>query len=169
MWMAREFKTAVAAKTDGQLYEVLAHAEDYVPEAIAAAHAEVQRRHLTPERGAQLEALAQAGKAEETRMAGEPLRWISRILLLLMPGMVVFFAAFYLSRGYHAREDQCWLWAVGGLGGRLVLAVVLGGSALLNGRPGPIGNAPILLSPKSWSQLNDHESRPAIPAVVADG
>jgi len=133
MWMTREFKTAVAAKTDGELYGMVAHAEDYVPEAIAAAQAEVQRRHLTPERGAQLEALAQAAKTEETRMAGEPLRWISRILLLLMPGMVGFFAAYYLSRGYDAREDQCWLWAVCGLGGSAGAVRRAWDAALLNG------------------------------------
>ncbi len=126
MWMARDCTIDLAEKTDGQLYEVLAHAEDYVPQAIEAAQAEVQRRHLTPERGAQLEATAQAAKAEEGRKAEEPLPWVFRILLLLMPGLAVFCAAFYLSRGCHAKEDQCWLWVGYGLAGRLVLFVVFG-------------------------------------------
>jgi hypothetical protein len=123
MWMSREFRTDLAEKTDGQLYEVLAHAEDYLPEALEAARTEVHRRHLAPERGAQLQALARATVAEEAQRAEAPLGWIFRILFLLAPFLAVFCAASYLSRGYHAREDQCWRWVGYGVLGRVLLGV----------------------------------------------
>jgi hypothetical protein len=48
MPLPRDFEKMLAEKTNEQLYEMVACETDYTPEALAAAHAEIERRNLEP-------------------------------------------------------------------------------------------------------------------------
>lgn len=59
MPLPRDFDKMLAQKTDEELYEMMARAADYTPEALEAAHVEIGHRNLDPTRSAQLEAHSQ--------------------------------------------------------------------------------------------------------------
>jgi len=60
-------------KTEAELYDRLAHQDDYQPEAPTAAEEELRKRNLAPETVAQLEAKVQSQKAAAETKAQEPL------------------------------------------------------------------------------------------------
>jgi hypothetical protein len=83
MALPTEFWEQLPLETDAELYDMLSHQEDYLPEAIAAARDELSKRNLAPERVAQLEARAQSETAEAEAKAKEPLGWPMRIFIFI--------------------------------------------------------------------------------------
>ena len=86
-----EFYTKLPERTDEEIYVMIAHAEDYLPEAVVAARDELRRRNLSPGKVAMLETTAQGAAAEEHPWAKAKYGIISLCLLPVPPGLMVFF------------------------------------------------------------------------------
>jgi len=125
MSLPKNFPEQLAEKIDGDLYDMLAHPDDYLPEALAAAREELRKRNLPAERVAQLEAVAQTHKAAEDTKAGERLGWPMRILIFfLCAGFAgVLLAVYYDSKGFKRKASDCWIT----LGVSIAAHVLLGG------------------------------------------
>ena len=83
MPLPQAFWKELPGRSDGQLYDMLAHPDDYQPEALEAAQEELRKRNLAPERAQQFEAAAQSQKAVEDTKAIQPLGWPMRILIFM--------------------------------------------------------------------------------------
>jgi hypothetical protein len=64
-----EFYAKLPERANEELYDMLAHEEDYLAEAVQAARDELRRRKLPPERPGVIEAPAETVAAEEQRRA----------------------------------------------------------------------------------------------------
>src|SRR5262245_46577094 len=84
MPLPAEFFEQLPSRSDAELYDILGHEGDYLPEAVAAAKEEIARRNLAPERVAELEAAEQAQVLQEQAKAEAPLGWGMRILIFLL-------------------------------------------------------------------------------------
>jgi hypothetical protein len=111
MPLPKDFWEQLPQKADGDLYEMLAHQDDYLPEALDAAREELRKRDLPPERVSQLKAVVQTHKASEVAKASERLGWPTRILIFLLcaglSGAIL--AVYYDSKGYKQKSSDCWI------------------------------------------------------------
>jgi len=111
MPLPKDFWEQLPLKTDAELYDMLAHREDYLPEALAAAKDELSKRNLAPERVAQLEAGVRTQKAAAESKAQERLGWPMRIFIFIfcagLFGAVL--AVYYDSKGYKQKSTDCWV------------------------------------------------------------
>jgi hypothetical protein len=131
MSLPEDFWDQLPSKSDAELYDMLAHEQDYLPEALAAARQELGKRNLAPERVAQLETVVQSQKAAEAAAeaakAGQRLGWPMRLLIFfccsLITGSVLAFH--YDSKGYKTKARDCWIT----LGVSLAVHAVLGALA----------------------------------------
>ena len=60
MALSPDFQKALTSKSDEELFDMLAHSAEYLPEGLAAIRAEAQRRNLSAERVTDLDTSAQA-------------------------------------------------------------------------------------------------------------
>jgi phosphotransferase system glucose/maltose/N-acetylglucosamine-specific IIC component len=111
MPLPQGFLEQLPLKSDAELYDMLAHQDDYLPEALAAAKDELNKRNLAPERVAQIEATVQSQKAAAESKAQERLGWPMRIFIFLFcAGLVgAVLAVYYDSKGYNRKAADCWL------------------------------------------------------------
>ena len=111
MPLPQGFLEQLPLKSDAELYDMLAHQDDYLPEALAAAKDELNKRNLAPERVAQIEATVQSQKAVAESKAQERLGWPMRIFIFLFcAGLVgAVLAVYYDSKGYNRKAADCWL------------------------------------------------------------
>jgi hypothetical protein len=111
MSLPKGFWEQVPLKTDAELYDMLAHQDDYLPEAIAAAKDELSKRNLAPERVAQLEDTVQSQKAAAEAKAQERLGWPMRILIFIFCARLfgAVLAVYYDSKGYKRKASDCWI------------------------------------------------------------
>ena len=111
MPLPSDFWEQLARKTDAELYDMLAHQDDYLPEAVAAAKDEMSRRKLAPERVAQLEATVQLQDAAANTKAQERLGWPMRILVFVVCSGIlgIVLALYYENRGYKKKASDCWI------------------------------------------------------------
>ena len=84
---------------------MLAHQEDYLPEALAAAKEELGMRNLAPERVGQLGAGAQSEKVEADAKAQERLDWPTRICIVIFCAGLLGLAlgVYYDGKGYKRK------------------------------------------------------------------
>jgi hypothetical protein len=126
MSLPKDFCEQLPAKSDAELYEILANKQDYLPEALAAAQQELGKRNLGPERVAQLEAAVQSEKAAEGEKAEERLGWPMRILIFILcagiAGAVL--AVYYDSKGYKMKARDCWVTTGVSVAAHIVLGVM---------------------------------------------
>jgi hypothetical protein len=96
---------------------MLAHEADYTPEALAAAHAEIGRRDLSPARIGELDALSREIIARDLEAARLPLSWPVRLTMFAFPmGVIQWIAADrYRGMGYTRKANECWKWMRFGL------------------------------------------------------
>jgi hypothetical protein len=73
MSLPKDFLEQLPLKTDSELYDMLAHQDDYLPQATAAAKDELSKRNLSLERLAQIETTVQFQNAAVETKAQEPL------------------------------------------------------------------------------------------------
>lgn len=106
-----DFQKQLAEKPDADLYDMLAHHDDYLPEALDAARVEMGRRNLPPERVAQLQAAVEAQKSQEDKKAELGLPWYVKALIFIGLFPIIWFAIYYEYRGYKKKARQCWVWA----------------------------------------------------------
>ena len=111
MTLPKSFWEQLSLKTDAELCDILAHQEDYLPEALAAAKDELSKRNVAPERVAQLEAGVQSQQAAADAKAQERLDWPTRIFIFLfcagLLGLVL--AVYYDGKGYKRKASDCWV------------------------------------------------------------
>ena len=111
MALPKDFWDRLPLREDHELYDMLAQPDDYLPEALAAAREELDKRKLAPERVAQLEARFESRKAVTEAHAQERLGWPMRILIFLFcAGLVgVLLALYYNRQGYKQKARDCWI------------------------------------------------------------
>ncbi len=111
MALTAEFWDQLPTKGDGELYDILVHEANYLPEALLAARDELRKRSLPPERIAPLEAAAQAHAMAEVTKANEHLSWPLRILIYALCPIVpcAVLAAYYDAKGYKQKASDCWI------------------------------------------------------------
>ncbi len=117
------FLEELPTETDAELYDILAHQEDYLPAALAAAKAELRKRNLTPERVAQLETSIRSRLATEDAKARERLSSSMRILIFIFAGLPgILLAGYYTTNGYKRKAVDSWIT----LGCATIFQLVLG-------------------------------------------
>lgn len=106
-----DFANQLSLKSNVELYDMLTHEQDYLPEALAAAKDELGKRNLAQEEVAELEATVQSQRAAEVVKADERLSWPLRILIFLLCGGILgaILAVYYDSKGYSAKARDCWI------------------------------------------------------------
>jgi len=111
MSLPKDFWEKLPLKTDAELYDMLAHQDDYLPEALAAAKDELSKRNLAPERVAQIEATVQSQIAATETKAQESLSWPMRIVIFIFcAGLFgALLAVYYDSKGYKKKASDCWI------------------------------------------------------------
>jgi hypothetical protein len=135
MPLPHDFTKRLTEATDEQLYDMLAHDADYLPEALAAARMEIQRRNIGPTLHPQLEARSEAISAQEVQAAQRPLSWPVKIIMFLLPFglpqilVAAVVAERYRNKGYTRRYKECWTWACYGLGFWIFWGAFLGAIA----------------------------------------
>ena len=109
MALPTDFWEQLPLKTDAELYDMLAHQDDYLPEALAAAKDELGKRNLAPERVAQLEATVRSQATEAEAKAQERLGRPVRIFIFCagLPGALL--AVYYDNKGYKQKALDCWI------------------------------------------------------------
>jgi hypothetical protein len=111
MSLPQDFWDQLPLKTDAELYDVLAHPGDYLPEAVAAAKEELHKRNLTPEKIAHLEATVQSQNVAAETKAQERLSWPMRIFIFIfcvsLAGILL--AVYYQNNGYKKKASDCWI------------------------------------------------------------
>ena len=127
MSLPKDFLEQLPLKTEAELYDLLAHQEDYLPEAVAAAKKEFSKRKLQPERMAQLEATVQSQNAAAEIKAQERLGWPLRIVILLFcSGLLgALLGVYYESKGYKKKASDCWMFMGISLSFHLFIGFVL--------------------------------------------
>ncbi len=132
MSLPREYSKHLPERTDEQLYDVLAHSDDYLPEALEAVKEELRKRNVPRETAAQLEATIQQKLTGEQQKADESLSWVLKVVMFLLCASsvgilgLVLLPSYYKSRGYTRKARQCWTWFGWGLVIWLGLGAVLG-------------------------------------------
>jgi len=118
MPLPTDFHKTLAEKTDEHLFDMLAHPDDYLPEALMVARGEIKRRNLGPAIITQLEQRSEIIRTQELQIANEPLSWFVGIIIAILPlGILLMFilAYAYRSSGYTKKSKECWKWWVGGV------------------------------------------------------
>lgn len=123
MPLPKEFFDRLPERTDADLVQMIAHSEQYVPEAIAAVEAEVAKRNLS------LDGVRQAADRERSALereraersaarAVESLSWPLLWLIFFVPfgfGLLGFLWMRSLSsRGYDLKVKQIWMITLAG-------------------------------------------------------
>jgi hypothetical protein len=131
MALPQEFWKKFRETTDEQLFDMLAHSDDYVPEALEAVRVELRKRGLAPEKVTQLEATTKQKHTDEQQRAEESLSWILKVFivlfcvtLLIAAVILALLPSYYSARGYTKKAKQCWTWYGWGLGIWLTLYVI---------------------------------------------
>ena len=127
MSLPKDFLQQLPLKTDAELYDLLAHPDDYLPEAVAAAKDELTKRNLAPERVAQLDATVKSQDAAAETKAQERLGWPMRIFVFLfcagLFGGVL--ATYYETKGYKKKASDCWFTLAVSVAIHLVAGILL--------------------------------------------
>jgi hypothetical protein len=127
MSLPQDFLERLPLKTDAELYDMLAHQDDYLPDALAAAKEEMGKRNLPPEEVMQLEERVQSQQALAVAKAQERLGWPIRIFLFLFFAGVFgsVLAVYYDSKGYKRMASDCWITMGASIAFHLVAGVLL--------------------------------------------
>jgi len=132
-----EFWRHLPQRSDGELFEMLAHQDAYLPESLAAVREELRKRNLPAERATQLEAATQSLINEEHAKSGARLGWPMRIVIFftctqvhLMFALILgaLLAVRYDSKGFKRRASDCWAATAIGSAVQFVVMVLLHGS-----------------------------------------
>jgi hypothetical protein len=111
MTLPKEFWDRLPARSDSELFEMLGHADDFLPEALAAVSAELKKRNIAPDAQALMQTQVQTSTLTEHAKASERLDIGMRILIVLfcfgIAGAIL--AVYYDSKGYKQKARDCWL------------------------------------------------------------
>ena len=126
MSLPPEFWENLSKKTDAELYEMLAHSDDYEPDALEAAKEELHKRNLAPDKVARLESVTQSQKTTQETRANEPLGWPLRILIFVLCSGIsgAIFAVYYDSKGFKRKAKDCWITLAASLAIHILVALI---------------------------------------------
>lgn len=117
MALPRDFDKTLAALSDQELYEMVAHGSYYTPEAFEAGCHELARRNLDPTAVATYQEAVAATEAEASDKAQRPLPLILKMINFILPfGLLqMVIADVYGNGGQLRRQRECWSWMWRGL------------------------------------------------------
>jgi hypothetical protein len=126
MKLPSDFWEQLPHKTNAELYDMLAHEGDYLPEALAAAKEELTKRNLAPEAAVQLEAKVQSDAADAEAKAQERLSWPIRIFIFIFcAGLFgALLAVYYDNKGYRQKASDCWITLAVSMVSHIVLGII---------------------------------------------
>jgi hypothetical protein len=125
-----KFTETMAKRSYTELHDIVGKLRnEYEPEAVVAAEAEVQRRNLGGEKIEQKENIIKKYKQSIAEKANAPLQIHWKILTLLFPGLLNLIIADELKEnGYERQYKEIWLWFFYGAAfyiGILILVLIL--------------------------------------------
>lgn len=138
MFDAEAYKRSLTKATDEELYDILTHPDDYLPEALELVREAIRSRNVDPASATGLVHSAQERRAAEDSVASaradQPLQWPLRLLCFVLSfgvPQLVLSEVYLRPRGYTRRAKECWLCAACGV----VFYVAVGiGVAVLGAR-----------------------------------
>lgn len=121
------FAEVMAKRTYAELHEIVGKLRnEYEPEAVAAAEAEVERRNLTGEKIEPKENIFRTQKKLISDKADAPLQIYWKIITFLLPGLLILlFADDLKAEGYERRHKEVWRWFFYGAGFYIGLLILL--------------------------------------------
>jgi hypothetical protein len=130
MGSGMKFADVMRKHTNAELIEICTRQrEDYQPEALEAAEAEMARRDLSVDQIKAAEQQIEALDADRQRRANLPLDGSFKVWALLMPGIAnLLIARTYKIQGNERMYKEAKAWAYGGLalyGGLIALVALL--------------------------------------------
>jgi len=125
-----KFTLEMAGRSYEELHEIVGKLRDeYEPEAVAAAEAEVEKRNIAGEKIQPIEKDTRTQRQLNAEKANTPLQIHWKILTLLLPGLLNLLIADELkAEGYARQHREIWLWFFYGAAfyiGLLILLLVL--------------------------------------------
>jgi hypothetical protein len=122
MAIAVDLEKEIARKSDDELFHILRHDKDYMPNVIEIVRAEIQCRNLGKDKTEELESQAQVKVAEEIARAKMPLSWTMRIFIFLFSNSFIFSIAVfaviaenYRNKGYIQKCDDARRFSIYGM------------------------------------------------------
>ncbi|MCE9611563.1 MAG: family 1 olfactory receptor [Chthoniobacter sp.] len=105
MSLPKEFFEKLPLKRDEELRDMLANPADYLPEAIAAAQAEWDKRAISTEKLAEMEARTRVVESSTRDKAQESLSWCATLFAFVLAFGLwpVICAVYCYSRGYKRK------------------------------------------------------------------
>jgi len=127
----KEFFEKLPSRTDEELFDILAHSENYLPAAIEAANKEISRRGIEPEKGragaAEILSQEEAARSDRLKQSDDPLPLWARILTVvfcpLLLAVILWFS--YRSNGFKRKAREIWLFYFIGVGWRAVAFAII--------------------------------------------
>ncbi len=125
-----QLREEMSQRSDAHLFAVVAHPEDWIPEAVQAARAEIDRRGLSQEETIAAEAIVQADDDRKKKYASMRLPTWAKVLIFLcpvMPGLmgILVIYLYFSSRGATALIKDYMRWLLYGLIFYAVLILIL--------------------------------------------
>lgn len=117
----------MAKRTYAELHEIVGKLRnEYEPEAVYAAEAEVARRNLLGEKIEPKENIFTTKKKLIADKANAPLQIYWKIITLLFPGLLILlFADELKAEGYERRYKEVWRWFFYGAGFYIAILILL--------------------------------------------
>ena len=127
MALPQDFWDRLPTRSDRELLDMLAHPEDYLPEARDALAAELEKRNIAPEVRVELQTQSQASKHQEDAKASERLGIGLRIFIVIFCfGLTgVLLAVYYDSKGCKQKARDCWMMLALSLALHFLLGILL--------------------------------------------
>jgi len=112
-----KYRAEMIKRNNEELYEVITHKDDFVPEAVQAARDEIAARNIPPEIKTNLEAKMHQNILEEKTLSNLPLQWPVRIIMFLLSFGAIqsVIGEYYRNKGYERKYRECWTWMKYGL------------------------------------------------------
>ncbi len=128
------YAEAMARRTYAELLDIVGKLRnDYQPDAVVAAEAELKKRDLSPPKNEPAEKEIKTKKPSAAEKANEPLQAHWKVLTLLLPGLLNLIRADELkAEGYDRQYKEIWRWFFYGLGFYAVLFILILALALLS-------------------------------------
>ncbi len=122
-----KFAEVMAKRSYAELHEIVCKLRnEYEPEAVAAAEAEVEKRNLAGEKIQPIENEIKSRKQLKAEKANAPLQVHWKILTLLLPGLLNLIIADELkAEGYDRQYSEIWQWFFCGLGFYILILLIV--------------------------------------------
>lgn len=125
--MKFDFTEIMGKRTDAELLEILTMKQnEYQPEALSAAKAELSNRNLSVEETDSAKQEIQKKENARIEQANIPLALSGKLFTFFSPGWGILFVARALkAEGYDRKYKDIWRWTLSGVGFYAVLLILL--------------------------------------------